>query len=131
MLPPGRCVTAGRARPLRSLRATVALKAGRGASKASRRARPRAERWRFALGCCVDSGFEVAALTSAIVSRQGLVVAPCRAWGVRAAPARRLADCRLCRWIELMVPRARTDLSATRETERMGYFTTIRLDKRT
>jgi len=54
----GRRDTAGRARPLRSLRATVALKAGRGVSKASRRARPRAERWRLALDCGVDSGFE-------------------------------------------------------------------------
>ena len=36
------------ARLLRSLRATVALKAGRGAK--ARRARPRAERWRLALG---------------------------------------------------------------------------------
>jgi len=92
----GRCVTAGRARLLRSLRATVALKAGRGVSKASSRARPRAERLRLALDCWLDSGFEVAVLTSTIVSRLGLAVASSHARGRtrRASPA---ASC-IRRW---------------------------------
>ena len=86
----GRRGAAGRARLLRSLRATVALKAGRGAK--ARRARPRAERRRLALDWGLDSGVEASSQreqgTRPAWQRRGLVVASSHARGRtrRASP---------------------------------------------